>query len=118
MAYRLTYNFSMDWIGPGTGPSAGAAIYGAPSSGNAQTLTVFNKAGGQTISGSTTYTPPGGTAISGAIATGDITTLVNAAATDIIAQLQAATPAALAASGSGLNNPPLPQMQAWVAGNP
>lgn len=95
MAYRMTYSVSIDWIGPGSGPSVGFALYGNPSSGNAQTLTLFNQAGGQTIAGSGT---------GGAIATADITALGNAMNTDIQAQFKAAGP--------------LAQMGGWVQGQP
>lgn len=95
MAYRLTYSFSMDWIGPGMGQSAAPAIYGNPSSGNAQTLELFNKAGGQTIQG---------TGTGGIIQTADITSLTNAMAADAAAQLGGATV--------------LAQLQGWTTGNP
>jgi len=97
MAYRLTYEFNMSWIGPGMGPSGGAPNISAAggAGGNAQTLTLFSTAGGQNIVGSGT---------GGAIATADITALGNAMNTDVQAQLKAAGPLAL--------------MQGWVSGNP
>ena len=93
MAYRLSYTYTMSWIGPGMGP------VGSPQSvycdGNAQSLTLFNKGGGQNIQGSGT-----GGIIQGA----DLTTLTNAAAADMAAQLAA--------------QPNLGQMQGWTTGNP
>ena len=95
MAYRMTYAVSIDWIGPGQGQAVGGLGYGFPASGNAQTLTLFNQTGGQTIAGSGT---------GGAIATADITALGNAMNTDIQAQFKAAGP--------------LAQMQGWISGQP
>jgi hypothetical protein len=56
------------------------------------------------VNGATTYTPPGGSAMNGALAAADITTLTNAMAADISTQMN------LAAN--------LAKMQAWVVGNP
>ena len=95
MAYRMTYVVNIDWIGQGMGQMAAPAIYGSPSSGNAQTLTLFNQSGGQTIQGSGT---------GGIIQAADITTLMGNMSTDMQAQFKAAGP--------------LAQMQGWVSGNP
>lgn len=83
MAYRLRYDVYLDWVGPGQGPmgAAGAPLSGkAGGSGNAQTKQFSNVAGGQNIQGT-------GTSL--AIAAADITTLTNAMAADIAAQMNA-----------------------------
>lgn len=86
MAYRLRYEVFMDWVGPGQGPMAGGLVPLAGfEAGGAQTLELFNTPGGQN-------TPGNGTA--GAITTGEITTVTNAMAADIAAQLN--KPAVLA----------------------
>ena len=95
MAYRMTYSFSVDWLGPGMGPVTGGLLYGNPAGANAQTLTLFNKIGAQTIQG---------TGAGGAIAAADITALTNAMAADAVAQLNA--------------QPTLGQLQGWPTGNP
>lgn len=93
MAYRLRYTFNVDWVGPGMGPMGSPQV--GPGNSNAQTLGLINQAGGQNVAG----------AGSGGIIIGsDITTLTNAAATDMAAQLN------LAAN--------LAKMQGWPTGNP
>lgn len=81
MAYRLRYQVNVDWVGEGVGPMTGntAVPLGANPAGGAQTLALFNAAGGQN---SKTFV--------GA----DVTALTNAMAADIAAQLNA--PATLA----------------------
>jgi len=74
MAYRITYQVNVDWVGEGVGPMTGntAAQVGMAPAGGAQRLSLFNAAGGQN---SKTFT---GT---------DITNLTNAMAADIAAQM-------------------------------
>ena len=93
MAYRLTYRWSVSWVGPGMGPVGSPQV--GPGSGNAQVLTLQNQAGGQNVAGAGT---------GGIIVGSDITTLTNAAAVDMAAQLN------LAAN--------LGEMQGWPTGNP
>lgn len=100
MAYRLRYSFNVDWVGPGMGPMSGRDTPLNTPAGGAQTFGGVNAAGGQNIVGTTTFTPPGGSAISGALASGDITTLTQAMQTDVAAQLNAV----------------LSRLQAFVAG--
>jgi hypothetical protein len=71
MAYRLVYRFSIQWLAPGLDNMA-------PGGPNAQNLTLINAVNGQSIAGSGT---------GGALAAADITTLTNAAAADMSAQL-------------------------------
>ncbi len=83
MSYRLRYQVWLDWVGPGMGPmgSVSAPLSGsAGGSGNAQTKSFSNAVGGQNIQG---------TGANGAIAAADITTITNAMATDISAQMNA-----------------------------
>ena len=93
MAYQLRYTFNIDWIGPGMGPFSN--IQTGPGNSNAQTLGLINKPGAQDIAGSGS---------GGIIQAADITTLTNAAAADMAAQLN--LPANLAI------------MQGWPQGNP
>lgn len=77
MAYRLRYEAIVDWVGPGQGPMSGntAAQVGLGPAGGAQSLAFFNAQGAQNT---LTFT--------GA----DITTLTNAMAADLAAQMNAA----------------------------
>lgn len=77
MAYRITYQCNVMWVGPGTGPMAGGASdpAGMAPAGGAQTLALFNSNQGQN-----TLT----------FLAGDITTLTNGMAADIAAQMTAA----------------------------
>lgn len=81
MAYRLRYQVFCDWVGPGQGPMGGqfTPVQGWEA-GGAQTREFFNVAGGQNIVG---------TGTGGAIAAADITTITNAMAADISAQMNA-----------------------------
>ena len=74
MAYRLRYKATIDWVGPGQGPMSGntAAQVGDAPAGGAQSLALFNAQGGQN-----TLT----------FLAADITTLTNAMAADIAAQM-------------------------------
>lgn len=74
MAYRITYQVQIYWVGPGLGPMGGqlAPVLPQGPAGGAQELDLFNQAGGQN---SLTFT---GT---------DITNLTNAMAADIAAQM-------------------------------
>jgi len=103
MAYRVRAQVQIDWVGPGAGPMQALNAPMLPGGGTSgQTLEVVSKQGGYVIQGTGTFTPPGGTAISGALAAADVTNLTNSLAADIAAQLNAniATP------------------QGWVAGFP
>ena len=93
MAYRLRYTFNGDWVGPGMGPIGSPQV--GPGNANAQTLGNINKAGAQNIVG---------TGSGGIIQAADIVTLTNAAAADMVAQLESATN--------------LATMQGWPTGNP
>lgn len=82
MPYRLRYSFNVDWVPAGTGPAqpnSGTSVLGA--SGGGATKGFTNQAGGQNVAGA-------GTA--GVINATDVTTLTNAAAVDMAAQLNAA----------------------------
>lgn len=74
MAYRITYKVNVDWVGPGQGPMSGntAAVVDTAPAGGAQRLSLFNTQGGQN-----TLT----------FLSADITTLTNAMAADIAAQM-------------------------------
>jgi len=76
MAYRITYQVQVYWIGPGLGVMGGQLAPPLPQApaGGAQAIEFDNVAGGQN---SNTFTSP------------DITTLTNAMAADIAAQLNA-----------------------------
>jgi hypothetical protein len=91
--YRLRYTFNVDLVPPGIGPIGSPQV--GPGNANAQTLGLINQPGAQNITGSGT---------SGVIAAADITTLTNAAATDMAAQLNLAVN--------------LAKMQGWPTGNP
>lgn len=77
MAYRITYQVNVMWVGPGTGPMAGGASDppGMGPAGGAQTLALFNSNQGQN-----TLTFLGA----------DITALTNGMAADIAAQMTTA----------------------------
>lgn len=82
MAYRLRYEFFVDWVGPGQGPMGGGLVPLAGfEAGGAQTFDGFNTPGGQN-------TPGNGTG--GAITSAEITTITNAMAADVSAQLNVA----------------------------
>ncbi len=74
MAYRLVYQAWIDWVGPGTGVMSGNVALPLPMGGRggAQTLEMSNAQGGQN-----TLT----------ITSGTITTITNAMAADIAAQM-------------------------------
>ncbi len=96
MAYRLRVQANIDWIGPGAGPMAGAAVPMLPGGGGTgQTLDLVSAAGG--------YMAPGSGA-GGIINATDVTNLTNAMAADIAAQMNAAAT--------------LARMQGWTTGNP
>ena len=82
MSYRITYQVNIDWIGDGLGPMGGAtaAPVGMAAAGGAQRKTLFNG----TPSGQMTKT----------FLAADVTTLTNAMAADIAAQMN--VPATLA----------------------
>ena len=93
MAYRLRYAFNVDWVGPGMGPVGSPQV--GPGNSNAQTLGLLNTPGGQNAAGA---------GAGGIIIGSDITTLTNAAASDMAAQLNVAAN--------------LSKMQGWPTGNP
>lgn len=76
MAYRVTYQVNVDWVGPGLGPMSGNLAPALPQGGRggAQTLEFQNAQGGQN---SLTFL------------SADITNLTNAMAADIAAQMNA-----------------------------
>ena len=96
MPYRMRYAVWVDFMPAGAGPmSANLAPMQGDKGGasGAQTLELFNVSGGQIVVG-------GGT--NNALVTGDVTTLTNAMAADISAQMNVATTLArLAGFASG-----------------
>jgi hypothetical protein len=76
MAYRLTYSVNIDYVGPGTGVQGGSVAPALPQGGRggAQTFQMSNAQGGQNTN---------------TLTSGTITTITNAMATDIAAQLNA-----------------------------
>lgn len=79
MAWRLRYSFNVDWVPPGAAQFGSPNVPG-PGAGNNQTIQFLNVQGGQNIAGAAT-----GNTLQGS----DITTLTNAAAADMAAQLNA-----------------------------
>ena len=77
MPYRISYQVNIDWVGAGEGPMSGstAANIGMSPAGGAQRLSLFNTPGGQNAL---------------TFVSGTITTLTNAMAADIAAQMNAA----------------------------
>jgi len=94
MAYRLRYTANLDWVGPGQGPMGGGlAVIPGSEAGGAQTIQFDNTPGGQN-------TP--GTGSGGIIQSSEITTITNAMAADIAAQMNvAATLARIQGFASG-----------------
>jgi hypothetical protein len=78
--YRIRYQVWVDYVGAGMGQMGSPQQPGLNASGNAQTLILQNTQGGQNIAG---------TGTGGAIAAADITTLTNAMAADVAAQMNA-----------------------------
>jgi len=80
MAYRIRYQVSVDWVTPGMGPGlSNPQGPGVAPAGNAQTLTFFN--------GQSSTLPPN----TSTFLTADVTTLTNAMAADIAAQMNVAS---------------------------
>jgi hypothetical protein len=107
MPYRIRYQVNIDWVGFGAGPMealnpTGGSLPGGGSNGQTTQIDANPSAAGVILNGSTTFTQPNGTTISGALASGDITTLLAGLSADCSTQLNAR----------------LATMQAWVAGNP
>jgi hypothetical protein len=77
MAYRVTYQVNVDWVGPGLGPMGNGLAPPLPQGGRggAQTIEFSNQQGGQN---SLTFL------------TQDITNLTNAVAADLVTQFTAA----------------------------
>jgi hypothetical protein len=89
MAFRVTYMVRVEYLPPGVGPMSGtgAALPGLAPTGVGPTKALFNQAGGVT---SPTFTAS------------DVTTLTNAMAADIAAQMNVpATLAQIAAFATG-----------------
>lgn len=86
MAWRLRYQFNVDWVPSGTGPLASPQV--GPGNSNNQTMGFINAAGAQNVAGAATVTI-NGTSYSNVINAADITTLTNAAASDMSTQLNA-----------------------------
>ena len=87
MGYRLTYTFQLAWVAPGIGPFSAPSYPGDGSSpGTGQVLGFGNSTNGQSVAGAGT-----GNIIIGT----DVTTLTNAAAADMAAQLNQASNLAL-----------------------
>lgn len=107
MAYKLTYQVQISWVGPGAGPMealstpTGGALPGGGSNGQSKGF-VVNNAVLPVAFGGTTFTQPNGTTIAGALASADITNLLAAMSSDLSTQMNAS----------------LGALQAWVAGNP
>ena len=83
MAYRLRYTVAVDWIAPGIGAMGGSPAVLAGelgSSGTGQTLEINASANTANIQG---------TGTGGALASADVTTLTNAMAADVAAQMNA-----------------------------
>jgi hypothetical protein len=111
MAYRITYDVTVQWVGPGMGPMDGSMVplRGSEVAG-AQILGVFNISGGQNVAGSGT----GGILqaaditlllVGPAAAGGNVgTTAGGGMAIDISNQLNAAATLAI--------------LQGWASGNP
>src|SRR5580692_8846526 len=97
MAYRLRYWCAVDWVTPGMGLGISASPVSGPGAvpaGNAQTIVFFN--GGGNASGTTL--PPTSTTFLAS----DVTTLTNAMAADLSAQMDvAATLARIQAFSTG-----------------
>lgn len=76
MSYRLTYQANIDWVGPGMGPMSNNLSPALPQGGRggAQTIEFSNAQGGQNTS---------------TFLSADVTTLTNAMAADIKAQMLA-----------------------------
>lgn len=105
MPYRLRYTCYVDWVGAGQGfmlsPTPLQGDIGGNPNGS-QTLKLLSSSA-VIAAGATTYTQPtGGAAISGALATGDITAMLASMSADLSTQL----------------NAQLGRLQSWVVGNP
>jgi hypothetical protein len=77
MAYRVTYQVFVDWVGPGTGPMTNNLAPALPAGGRGgtQAISFSNKQGGQN---------------SNTFLTADITALTNGIAADMVTQFTAA----------------------------
>ena len=81
MPYRMRYTFNVDWVPAGTATTQPSSTTSAiDCAGGAQTKGFVQQAGGQNVLGAGT---------SGALNAADITTLTNAAAVDMAAQMNA-----------------------------
>ncbi|MDE2471879.1 MAG: hypothetical protein KGL35_24925 [Bradyrhizobium sp.] len=76
MAYRVTAQVQVQWVGPGLGPMGGQLAPALPSgpAGGAQMIEFVNQAGGYNTN---------------TFLAGDITTLTNALAADMVTQMTA-----------------------------
>src|ERR1700719_1263978 len=103
MAYALKYSATLVWVGPGAGPMSALTAPSLPGNGGGVGQAIqfdVTPALVPVVNGATTYTPPGGTAMNGALSAADVTTLTNAMASDIAAQMNAV----------------IGRLQSWVAG--
>lgn len=98
MPYKLTYQVQIAWVGPGAGPMealatpTGGALPGGGSNGQSKGF-VTNLAALPVVLGSGT---------GGALASGDITTLLSEMSSDLSTQLNAS----------------IATMQGWISGQP
>jgi hypothetical protein len=106
MPYRLRYTCYVDWVGPGQGFMTAAPtplqgdVGGNPNGAQSQK---FLSSAPVIAAGATTFTQPtGGAAVSGALAAGDITTMLASMSADLSTQI----------------NAQLGRLQSWVVGNP
>jgi len=96
MAYALRYSATLVYIGPGAGPMAGLLAPSLPGNGGG-TGQVFE------VDGNAAIVPVvAGAGTGNALAAADVTTLTNAMAADIAAQL----------------NAKIAIPQGWISGNP
>jgi len=106
MAYRLRYTCYVDWVGAGQGLMTAAPT---PLQGNvggnpngSQTQEFLNSAPVIAAGATTFQQPTGGAALAGALAAGDITTMLASMSADLSTQI----------------NAQLGRLQSWVVGNP
>lgn len=84
MAYRIRYQLTIDWLPPGVGPMSAPVTPmqdGQGGAGGAQSLNFSNTQSGALVAA--------GSGTGGALAAGDVTTLLSAMSTDLTTQLNA-----------------------------
>jgi hypothetical protein len=106
MPYRLRYTCYVDWVGAGQGMMTAAPtplqgnVGGNPNGSQTQE---FLNSSAVIAAGAATFTQPtGGAAVPGALAAGDITTMLASMSADLSTQI----------------NAQLGRLQSWVVGNP